>query len=87
MNGNFCFFCVEREVCFVFCITGLVECHNRTFHLEAMKHFRLLISLLLRHGPQKQGEDLIPGGRKVGESVNKVVRIEDLITTSVKMAM
>jgi len=66
---------------------GLVECHNRTFYLEAMKHFRLLISLLLRHGPQKQGEDLTAGGRKLGETVNKVVRLEDLITTSVKMAV
>jgi len=37
-----------------------------------MKHFQLLISLLLRHDPQKQGEYLIAGGRKLGESVNKV---------------
>jgi len=73
MNGKFCFFRVEREVCFVLCITGLVVCQNRTFYLEAVKHFRLLISLLVRHGPQKQGEDLVAGGRKLSESVNKVV--------------
>jgi hypothetical protein len=43
--------------------------------------------LLVRHGPQKQGEDLIAGGRKLSESANKVVRFEDVITVSVKIAV
>jgi hypothetical protein len=34
-----------------------------------------------------QGEGLIAGGTKLSESVNKVVRFEDLITASVKMAV
>jgi len=52
-----------------------------------MKHFRLLISFLVRHGAQKQGEDLIAGGRKLGELINKIVRFEHLITASVQMAV
>jgi hypothetical protein len=80
-------FRVEREVCLVLCITGLEVCQNKTFYLTVVKHFRLLISLLVRHGPQKQGEDLIVGGRKLSESANKVVRFEDVIKASVKMAV
>jgi hypothetical protein len=87
MIVNFCFFRVEREVCFVLCITELVNRQNRTLYLEAVKHFLLLISLLVRHGRQKQGEHLVAGERNVSESVNKVVRFEDPVTVSVKMAV
>jgi hypothetical protein len=42
--------------------------------------------LLVRHGAQKQGEELIAGGRKLSESVNKDVRVDDLTAVNVKMA-
>lgn len=87
MTVNFFFFRVEREVCFVLYITELVNRQNRSLNSEALKYFLLLISLLVRHGRQKQGEHLIAGERNLSESVNKVVRFENLVTVSVKMAV